>query len=330
MADNFYVDLPVEGGGGGSGTVTSVSVVTANGVSGSVSNPTTTPAITLTLGYITPSSVVSPGVGAFSSLGLAGVTSPTGMIQASPLGFTTSGTVAPTSILLGIPSTTAALGYGSILLGGNDGAGATTGQEAGNKSTGTNSLSGGWYGSNASGEAAFAFGEGCLAGGNNSFSVCNGGNASGPNSFTANTDGTSQGDSSSTFGVICVASGAGSFAAGYNSTASNTYAFSMGNTIMVGQSSSFGVGKFNSDIGSLFCVGNGVSGTPSNAFTIAPDSTTVIGTPSTTPTHGLNTSTATPASGVGTITNLPTGSSGNPTGYITITINGTIRNIPFW
>lgn len=43
--------------GGGSGTVTSVSVVTANGISGSVANPTTTPAITLTLGAITPSTV---------------------------------------------------------------------------------------------------------------------------------------------------------------------------------------------------------------------------------------------------------------------------------
>lgn len=44
-------------GAGGSGTVTSVSVVTANGVSGSVANATTTPAITLTLGAITPTSV---------------------------------------------------------------------------------------------------------------------------------------------------------------------------------------------------------------------------------------------------------------------------------
>ena len=41
----------------GSGTVTSVSVVTANGVSGTVANPTTTPAITITLGNITPTSV---------------------------------------------------------------------------------------------------------------------------------------------------------------------------------------------------------------------------------------------------------------------------------
>jgi hypothetical protein len=45
------------GATGGTGTVTSVSVVTANGVSGSVATATTTPAITLTLGAITPSSV---------------------------------------------------------------------------------------------------------------------------------------------------------------------------------------------------------------------------------------------------------------------------------
>lgn len=41
------------------GTVTSVSVVSVNGVSGSVANPTTTPAITLTLGDITPHSIVA-------------------------------------------------------------------------------------------------------------------------------------------------------------------------------------------------------------------------------------------------------------------------------
>jgi len=43
------------------GTVTSVSVSTANGVSGSVATSTTTPAITLTLGAITPASVVASG-----------------------------------------------------------------------------------------------------------------------------------------------------------------------------------------------------------------------------------------------------------------------------
>jgi len=48
-------------GPAGSGTVTSVSVVTANGVSGSVADPTTTPAITLSLGAITPTSVAASG-----------------------------------------------------------------------------------------------------------------------------------------------------------------------------------------------------------------------------------------------------------------------------
>lgn len=41
------VNVATGGGGGGSGTVTTVSVVTANGFSGTVSNPTTTPAITI-------------------------------------------------------------------------------------------------------------------------------------------------------------------------------------------------------------------------------------------------------------------------------------------
>lgn len=46
----------------GGGTVTSVSVVTANGVSGSVATATTTPAITLTLGAITPTTVTASGM----------------------------------------------------------------------------------------------------------------------------------------------------------------------------------------------------------------------------------------------------------------------------
>lgn len=45
----------------GSGTVTSVSVTTANGVSGTVATATTTPAISLTLGAITPTSVAASG-----------------------------------------------------------------------------------------------------------------------------------------------------------------------------------------------------------------------------------------------------------------------------
>lgn len=45
----------------GTGTVTSASVVAANGVSASVATATTTPAFTFTLGAITPSSVASTG-----------------------------------------------------------------------------------------------------------------------------------------------------------------------------------------------------------------------------------------------------------------------------
>lgn len=47
--------------GDGTGTVTSVSVTTANGVSGTVATATTTPAITIDLGAITPTSVAATG-----------------------------------------------------------------------------------------------------------------------------------------------------------------------------------------------------------------------------------------------------------------------------
>lgn len=52
----------------GTGTVTAVSVTTANGVSGVVANPNTTPAITFTLGAITPSSVAAVGTVTGSNL----------------------------------------------------------------------------------------------------------------------------------------------------------------------------------------------------------------------------------------------------------------------
>ena len=51
-----------------SGTVTSVSVTTANGVSGTVATATSTPAISLTLGAITPTSVAASGTVTGSNL----------------------------------------------------------------------------------------------------------------------------------------------------------------------------------------------------------------------------------------------------------------------
>jgi len=56
----------------GQGTVTSASIVTANGVSGSIATATTTPAITLTLGAITPTSVIATGAVAGSTLSSTG------------------------------------------------------------------------------------------------------------------------------------------------------------------------------------------------------------------------------------------------------------------
>ena len=58
---------------GGSGTVTSASVTTANGISGTVATASTTPAITLSLGAITPGSVVA--VGAVTGSNLSGTNS---------------------------------------------------------------------------------------------------------------------------------------------------------------------------------------------------------------------------------------------------------------
>jgi hypothetical protein len=74
---------------GTGGTVTSVSVTTANGVSGSVATATTTPAISLTLGAITPTSVNGVTFSGSGSIANTGVTALTG--------FTGSGTSSGTN-----------------------------------------------------------------------------------------------------------------------------------------------------------------------------------------------------------------------------------------
>ena len=56
-----YSDANPSGYTSNTGTVTDVSVVTANGISGSVATSTTTPAITLSLGNITPGDVTMTG-----------------------------------------------------------------------------------------------------------------------------------------------------------------------------------------------------------------------------------------------------------------------------
>jgi hypothetical protein len=82
----WFLDL-VKGlgsSGAGSGTVSVISVVAANGISGSVANPTTTPAITLALGDITPNKVsatsyIRPGTPAGAGQTATGIYAGTGV-----------------------------------------------------------------------------------------------------------------------------------------------------------------------------------------------------------------------------------------------------------
>jgi len=89
--------MPVRGGiitGAGSGTfgtVTNVSVVTANGVSGTVTNPSTTPAITITLGAITPTSVAATGALSGTTLTTSGNIATTGGTISASGNITTTG-----------------------------------------------------------------------------------------------------------------------------------------------------------------------------------------------------------------------------------------------
>lgn len=66
------------------------------------------------------------------------------------------------------------------------------------------------------------------------------------------------------------------------------------------------------------------------ALTIDGVNGVTIGATSTTTQHKLNTATSAPAAGALTLLNGPTDTSGNPTGYVSIVVNGTSRVIPFW
>ena len=98
---------------GGSGTVTTVSVTTSAGISGTVSNPTTTPAITLTLGAIQPASVTTSNVTISPSSGTAltinsGGASITGTVTATTFSGSGSG-------LTGIPNSALVNNYISFV-----------------------------------------------------------------------------------------------------------------------------------------------------------------------------------------------------------------------
>ena len=94
------------------GTVTTVSVVTANGVSGTVANPTTTPAITLVLGNITPTSVASTGTVTGSNLTGVNTGDQTIILSGDVTGVGTSGI---TTTLATVNSTVGTFGSSTLV-----------------------------------------------------------------------------------------------------------------------------------------------------------------------------------------------------------------------
>lgn len=90
---NWFLGLVQNLSAGGGGSVSSVSVVGANGISGSVANATTTPAITLALGAITPSSVVASGTVSGTNITIGGNT--TGNAATATLAATATTVSAP-------------------------------------------------------------------------------------------------------------------------------------------------------------------------------------------------------------------------------------------
>lgn len=136
-------------GGSGSGTVTSFSCVTANGVSCSVATATTTPAATFTLGAITPTTVN----------GLTISTSTGTLTIANSKVLTASNTLT----LTGTDGSTAAFGAGGTVAYTNVNQSWTAGQAVTPTASGTQSAAGtltpDWSASNST---TFTFGAGNL------------------------------------------------------------------------------------------------------------------------------------------------------------------------
>lgn len=103
----------------GTGTVTSVSVTTAAGVSGSVATATTTPAITISLGAITPTSIVTGAItstaGITSSSASAGIGYATGAGGVVTQGASKSTTAVLNAICGTVTMNAAALAAGAIV-----------------------------------------------------------------------------------------------------------------------------------------------------------------------------------------------------------------------
>lgn len=101
-------------------------------------------------------------------------------------------------------------------------------------------------------------------------------------------------------------------------------------TVLGGNSTGTGVGGSVIVQTSLTGSTGSTANTRVSRFIIDGSGKLTLGGASETVKHALNTAVGTPAAGAGTIGNLPTGVSGDPDGYILITLNGTDVYIPFW
>lgn len=153
----------------------------------------------------------------------------------------------------------------------------------------------------------------------------NGSGFSGNVSLTTGT--TSSGGSNS--GSVAISTGSASNAlsisGGVSLVTGNNSAGTSGD-ITINSGTATGAGKVS---GNITLTPGAIAGGATQG-NIVLNAQTQIGATSTTLQHILNTQLATNGSGVGTFSNLPSGASGNPTGYISITINGSVRFLPFW
>jgi hypothetical protein len=103
-----------------------------------------------------------------------------------------------------------------------------------------------------------------------------------------------------------------------------------GNDIYLGDTTQTNILWLSDGYGNIGAVG---ANRPGNVYiqeTLNVGTVATLGATSTTPTHILNTATSTPAGATATLTNFPTGITGNPAGFISITINGSPHIIPYW
>ncbi len=317
----FYAIFPPGsggGGGGGGGTVTSVSFVDANGFTGTVANPTTTPALTLT-GLTLAGDVTGPATSnTVSKLQGVTLTAPTPS-SGQVLGYNGTAWV-PTTPSSGTPGgATNSIQYNNAGSFGGFGAFDPAHQSVAFGTPGggvINAPSNGSlaFGENGTGSTITATAGGSLAFGHtDALSSIISATNQGSLAFGFSQNGTSitaAGPASLAMGATLhtiTSSGVASFAGGYSSvgalTASGDGSFVYGDAhnVSATNATAFGLGNANSSYASLaigryavstgtptswistdpaFTIGNGISGTPNNAFQVLKDGTTFIADPS--------------------------------------------------